>query len=210
MVADKHGFDIGGNLRKLMLEHNINASQLGAVLNLSAATIKKIRKGGNPTIGSLQPIADYFKITISQLIGNVVHGGGDKPIKVSRKSNVHVPVIDWSDIPYATNPVFHRGFINVRYKLDSKVYALLINDDSYDIFQKDGVLFIDPSAKYAHQDYVLVQKQNQNPNIKRILEEDGSYHLQSITSGINSVLPLTGEFSVLGVIVGYNKWFRSE
>lgn len=210
VVIDKHGFDIGGNLRKLMTEHNINASQLGMVLNLSAATIKKIRKGGNPTIGSLQPIADYFKITISQLIGNVAPEQKDKPNRQTRKSSMQVPIIKWSDITSGSNLPIPCSLVNVRYKLGSKVYALIVPDKSYEMFQEGGLLFVDPEEPYGNQDYVLVQKQHQNPNIKKMIEEDGFYHLQSITPGISTTLPLNDEFRILGVIVGYNKWFREE
>ncbi len=207
-MAEKHGFDIGGNLRKIMLEHKINASQLGNALNLSAATIKKIRLGGNLTIGSLKPIADYFKITISQLIGNVAPEDHKKTGKNSRKSNVSIPVIGLKDALCADNPLFHRSYTSIKYKSDNKVYALILNDDFHPIFQANGLLFIDPEEKYSHNDYVLVQKNNQQPNIKRIIEEDGIFHLQSVTVGITTFVPLNEEFRVLGTIVGYNKWFR--
>ncbi len=65
---------LADNLHKLMSNTRLTASELGRHLNLPAATIKKIRTGENknPTITTLIPIAKYFNITISELIGDIV------------------------------------------------------------------------------------------------------------------------------------------
>ncbi len=60
------------NLNMLMTEARLNAGELSRRINLPASTIKKIRTHhhSNPTLSTLAPLAKYFSLTISQLVGD--------------------------------------------------------------------------------------------------------------------------------------------
>ena len=60
------------NLNLLMAEARINAEALSRHISLPASTIKKVRNNNdsNPTLSTLTPLANYFSLTISQLIGD--------------------------------------------------------------------------------------------------------------------------------------------
>ena len=60
------------NLNFLMTKNVLNASELARSTGLPASTIKKIRNhdNPNPTLATLRPLAQYFSISLSQLIGD--------------------------------------------------------------------------------------------------------------------------------------------
>src|SRR3990167_1373890 len=89
------------NLNLLMAENRLNAEELSRRIGLPASTIKKIRNNddANPTLSTLAPLAKYFSLSISQLVG-------EEPFSTSRIKGSyhidpallnHVPLISWQD-----------------------------------------------------------------------------------------------------------------
>lgn len=62
------------NLKKLMDLHQINDKVLSGSTGVPAANISRLKNNltCNPTLGTLLPIAKYFGITVSELIGEAV------------------------------------------------------------------------------------------------------------------------------------------
>ena len=58
------------NFIKLCNQHNIKPNALGKKLNFSSGSITNWKKGQKPHDTSLQKIAEYFGVTIDQLLGN--------------------------------------------------------------------------------------------------------------------------------------------
>lgn len=62
---------IGENIRRLRLARGITQEQLAEVLNISNAAVSKWERGGSfPDITLLFPIADYFGISVDDLMGH--------------------------------------------------------------------------------------------------------------------------------------------
>src|ERR1700730_4201865 len=82
-----------------MTEARISASQLSKNTGLPTTTIKRIRSNANanPTLVSLLPIAAFFRISLSQLIGeedipaNIIKG----TFSSNQKLWTRVPIITW-------------------------------------------------------------------------------------------------------------------
>ena len=62
---------VSNNLRKLMKERNIGCKELSMAIKLPYSTINQIIIGGrisSPSIGTILPLAQYFKTSIEQLM----------------------------------------------------------------------------------------------------------------------------------------------
>lgn len=63
--------NIGENIRRLRRERGITQGQLAEKLNITNAAVSKWERGDSfPDITMLFPIADYFGISIDELMGH--------------------------------------------------------------------------------------------------------------------------------------------
>src|SRR3989339_1637782 len=93
----------GQNLRErfenLLAEYKISLAQLHKNTGVPLTTLKRIKNDlfANPTLSSLAPIADFFSITINQLVG-IDPLPTDLPLGVyieKRDTWTAVPLISW-------------------------------------------------------------------------------------------------------------------
>ena len=83
-------------LNKMMTESHIDAIELSRHTNIPVPTIHRLKsdRGSNPTIATLLPIANYFGVTINQLIGKeeIFNDSMGTFNKAARK-NTLIPII---------------------------------------------------------------------------------------------------------------------
>lgn len=201
------------NLNQLMAETHISADELGRRTNLPSSTIKKIRNRNNPnpTLSTLIPLAEYFSITLSQLVG-------DEPLpgmrtKGSYKLNPeiirHIPVLSWQEALLwpATKGQTH-SFITTEYEYNDNAYALMVEEEDWENLSKGTALLIDPEIKPEHRDFVIVSKTGQNvPSLKQVLYDEGQMYLKPVVQGYNISI-FTQEHRILGIVVEYKKNLR--
>lgn len=62
---------IGENIKRLRRSRGMTQEQLAEILNISNAAISKWERGDSfPDITMLFPIADYFGVTVDELMGH--------------------------------------------------------------------------------------------------------------------------------------------
>jgi SOS-response transcriptional repressor LexA len=201
------------NLISLMTEVRLNAEELSRRIGIPASTIKKIRNNDdtNPTLSTLLPIAQYFSLSVSQLIG-------DEPFPASRKKGTYrpttktlnpIPLISWQDaLVWPKKNIQVLSTVTTEYTYSKNAYALLIEEDNLENLAKGTILLIDPKLKPEHRDFVIVYKSGQKiPSLKQILFDDGEIYLKPLIQGYKMSL-LTSEYKCLGVIVEYIKHLR--
>lgn len=201
------------NLIALMSDVHLSAEELSRRIGLPASTIKKIRSRSdtNPTLSTLIPIAQYFSLSVSQLIG-------DEPFPAARikgtyKPNTQIlsqlPLISWEDaITWPEQNIQIISTVTTECIYDQNAYALLIEEDNFENLAKGTVLLIDPKLKPAHRDFIIVYKLGQQaPTLKQALFDDGEIYLKPLISGYKMSL-LTSEYKCLGIVIEYKKHLR--
>lgn len=208
MTFDK----LSNNLHLLMADARINANELARRTGIPASSIKKIRNNDNPnpTLSTLAPIAQYFAITVSQLIGDIALPSkqASSPSYSTELDSNAIPIITWDEIeawPHIStrdHPVIHPDRAHTQ-----NAFGLTVTENNWGIFTKDTLLLIEPTAEPQQHDYVIIKKDKQNTcSIKQILIEDGELFLKS-TQVDNYILLKTHE-TILGVIIEYRKYLR--
>jgi SOS-response transcriptional repressor LexA len=201
------------NLISLMTEVHISAEELSRRTNLPASTIKKIRNNDdpNPTLSTLIPLAQYFSLSVSQLIG-------DEPLPASRvkgsykpitKALSQIPLISWENaLLWPSDDVPVISAVVTEYAYSKKAYALQVEEDNLENLAVGTILLIDPELKLEHRDYLIVHKSGQKtPTLKQALFDDGEVYLKSLIQGYKMSV-LIPEYQCLGVVVEYIKQLR--
>jgi len=206
---------LSANLNLLMTEARLNAEELSRRIGLPASTIKKIRNNNdqNPTLSTLTPLAKYFSLTISQLVGEEPFP--ESRIKGSYKVNYqalkHIPLISWQEaIIWPTQNKALRPTITTENLYSDEAYALMVEEDDWENLAKDTALIVDPGLEVEHRDFVIVYKIGQiTPTLKQVLFDEGQIYLKPLTHMYN-IVTFTSDHIILGVIVEYKKHLKKQ
>jgi SOS-response transcriptional repressor LexA len=198
---------ISSILGRLLKSHSLNESALGRKTGIPRATINRLLSGKtpNPGISTLSVIAQYFDITLDQLVGKqAVFGHEDH--KITSGSNV--PILDWSSANNWQAHLDNTKKISDDYKrihcnTDSKsTFALKIHGESmWPQFANNCIIIVDTSKKTQSGDFVMAHLKKNKENIFRRLIIEGNYKL---LVPINSIFPsihLTKSDEIIGKII---------
>lgn len=204
---------LSDNLNLLMSEVHISADELARQTGIPASTIKKIRNryNPNPTLTTLLPIAQFFSVSLSQLIG-------DEPIPATRIKGLykpnqqilnHYPLLTWEEAvnwPNTKNQP-HDGIAS-EHSYNEDTFALIVEEHDWENITKGTTLLIDPNTNVEHRDFILVYRQGQSlPSLKQAIIDENIMYLKSVVLG-HSIIPITPEHKILGVVVEYKKQLK--
>lgn len=202
------------NINLLMKEARLNAEELSRRISIPASTIKKIRSNSdtNPTLSTLLPIAKYFSLTISQLIG-------DEPFPQARMKGSYlidpkmlnrIPLISWQQAIYwPCGNYDNHSEVFTEHLYGENSFALKVEEETYENLAKGTALLIDPSLKVEHRDFIIVYKNGQRiPSLKQALFDEGNIYLKPLIQGYN-IINLTPEHKILGVVIEYKKHLKN-
>lgn len=197
------------NINRLLSECKITMAELHRQTQVPISTIKRIcnDEKANPTISSLLPIADFFSITINQLIGvdslpkDYIIGAYFK----KRRDWISIPILTWEQAinwsSYCDSMEMGNGhFISTDSQVSQKSYALTVDEDDWAGFLKGSILIIDPELKPNHKDYVVTYKSGQNKaSFNQFLVDEGTAYLKPLNPSYQ-IKVLNQDYKFLGVL----------
>lgn len=200
---------LGYNLNFLMSEAGIKTNDLAKQTGLPATTIKSIRnnENANPTISTLLPLAKFFSIPLSKLIGSE-----ELDINTSINSNYikQVPLLTWEKC--GEDLLLNRKTENIIFterNISTKAFALFVENDNLKSFPHGGILIIEPEKRPETNDIVIVARiDNPTASIRKYVVEIDQAYLIPLVSGF-SVSPMSSEFRILGVVIQYKFDFQN-
>lgn len=209
------GCDLNQILSRLMNANKVSLTALHRNTGVAIPTLKRLQSDPtcNPTIATLLPVANFFGITLNQLIGKEKILS-DKIEFIEKKASwLEVPIIQWSKIMDWCDHKIITSEINI--STDAEVganpYALIINHDDWITsgFLKDSVLIIDSELKATHKDYVIVCKAAQDlPTLKQIIIDEDRICFKSLNPYF-SATPFDENHRVLGVVIQIKNTFKN-
>lgn len=200
---------LSANLNLLMAGARLNSNELARRTGIPASSIKKIRNNNNPnpTLSTLAPLANYFSMTVSQLIGDTALSVNQTPL-ISTEAPKKAPIITWQEStqwPQINTQRYPTISIDQPY---DDTYCLPIKDEIGAIFSRGSLVVVAPNTTPQQHDYVIFLKGNQNvPTLKQILIEDDEIFLQSLSIGSHVIKKLS-EDKILGVVMECRKYLR--
>jgi transcriptional regulator with XRE-family HTH domain len=175
------------NLKKLLETHQISPSQLADKCALDRPRLSRLMAGKtiNPQVDTLRPIAEFFNITIEQLIGDLSLSDNDAHGVIVPINRLLIPVIDWKNVPYwldIKEQFIPKKTIDAKTCISKDSFALVVPDGRFaPKINQGSLIIIDPHAKPNNRDYVLIQSNEaQAITIQQYLEEKGEIALKAV------------------------------
>lgn len=204
------GINLNRNLSKLMEDNHVSLSILHRNTRVAIPTIKRLQSDptANPTIITLLPIANFFGITITQLIGKEPLPSGITGYIENRTYWLKVPLIEWNQtINWHTQKkhIQPNSFVLVDIDVGQNPFALRVEEDDWIPISKGSVLILNTEIAPEHKDFAIVHKIGQNSStLKQILIDEGKIYLKPM----NSHFPTTAfdkDHHFLGVLIQIRK-----
>lgn len=189
------------NLRNLMNINKITEAALSRQTFLPQPTIHKILSGktSDPRASTLKALADYFKISIDELVTGI-------ETRRQASSTHSIPVITWSDcinaqkIIETLNPSNWSKWV-VTEPLSESCFALISKPSMEPRFPIGTALVIDPTLTPEDGDIILAHYANTSEATLRELTIDGPSILLANIYGNTSPQPMTPDISIKGILV---------
>jgi SOS-response transcriptional repressor LexA len=196
-------------LKALMAEVHISESELARRTGIGQPVVHRIASGetDNPKVGTLSPIAKYFGLSISHLIGH-------EPLPAGRLAGTFNPEVSgWTQVPLLTweqalewpKLGTSQALQNISTDLEiaPESFALEIKDTTMaPRFPEGTLIVVDTGLRPRDRDYAVVHINNhKSPTFKQILIDGHSTYLKPINPDFKTIELEKDKYRFLGVMV---------
>ncbi len=187
---------LSDNLKRLLKHAAISENELARRTGISQQIINRILSGENtnPKLATLSPLAHYFSLSISQLIGD--------------EAMTHpVPLLAWDDLGRRPlDMLFAERTSNIMLETEfgAHFFALNMNDDSMEPkFAKDNVLIFDVQKALYHGAYALLTASHQCAKFRQIFIKNNQCYEKALNPNQRDYSPrlLSSDFNITGILV---------
>lgn len=168
-------------LKALMLEQTLSVSELARRTGVGQPVIHRMLSAetDNPKVATLSPIANYFAISISQLIGDerLPHNRIPGTFQLSAHGWTTIPLLNWEQVihwPTKMATITAKTTVPTEVNVSQKAFALRVKDTTMlPRFPENTLLIIDPDQQATDRDFVIVHLSGQKQAIFRQVLFDG-------------------------------------
>lgn len=162
----KRSSAISSTLRRLLFERNMKPIDLARALNVSQPTIHRLISGKSirPYHSSLKPIADFFSMSIEQLVNGETSPDKSNQQISAKMHNKYVPLISWKSLSNLEEARKNKlREIIVAPDIGDNAFALILLDTTMEpMFQKGSTLIFDPSRQTFDRCFALIKLLDMN------------------------------------------------
>lgn len=193
------------NLKNLMDSIGLGESALAKKIGIQQPLIHRLLSGenSNPTLNTLQIIANFFSISISQLIG-------EEQLAVSIDNTISGNLMNWYRIPIMTPKAIlantplssnHQDYVLVDHALSDKAFALAYHQTNMEpAIPEKSIIIIDPLISPTHKDFFLTNTDN-DLLVKYCIKKGNAKFFLSSVNNFDTIEPFSSEDIILGTIV---------
>lgn len=203
-------------LKALMAEVGISESELARRTGVGQPVVHRIASGetDNPKVATLSPIANFFAISISQLIG-------DEPLPENRLAGTYnpgvhgwrqLPLLEWEQLlewPNLKEQPKPTQSISTDLDLGEHACALVVKDNTMEPrFPEGTVIILDPAIQPENRDFAVVHIDGHKlPTFKQMLIDGNVAYLKPLNLDFKP-FALDKNYHVLGTVVQSRMDFR--
>lgn len=196
-------------LKTLMNEVKITVTELARQTGVGQPVIHRMASGetDNPKVGSLSPIAKFFNVTISQLVG-------DDALDEDRLPGSHnpfyrkwtkLPLLSWEQAavwPHSRIPSEVSSFVSTESIVSNTAFAIRMEDTTMSPrFPEGTLLIIEPTITPRDHDYACVLIPGESRiQFKEIMFDGDELYLKPFNKDFE-VKRIGKDFKLLGVLV---------
>lgn len=192
---------VATNLRRLMKQQDISEAELSRQTHVPQPTIHKILTGktADPRASTLVALADFFKISVDELILGV---------ETKRQNMIthSIPIISWSESVDSENFIQTLNTSNwakwiITEAVAENSFALLSKPSMEPRFPPGTALIIKPNSKPDDGDIVLAHYANTNETTLREISIDGPHTFLARLYGDTAPQPIPADISFKGTLI---------
>lgn len=198
------------NLTYLIKKYDIDNDALAKCTGIASSTIASLRsRAGNPTILTLQALADFFNISIDHLINqdcSALDLNAQSQKDDLSKSSVLVPIIHIEQVinwPFAIDKKLNSNFfVNTNNDINNLCFALRLNSEVLmPFYQKNTVFIVDPNKEPVDGNIVVVALDEGNKvTFRQLFIDAQDYYFKPINHEFGG-MQLASDFKIYGVVV---------
>lgn len=202
------------NLKFLIKKYNLDNDSLAKITGLTSYTIASLRtRITNPTLVTLKPLAEFFNLTIDQLVYQdccIDHGSQQQNLNLI--NNVNIPVIDierassWPFDGYKNNNINDINDINIEFitttgKINNNCYAIKLDSEVLmPSYQKNTILIIDPNKTPQDSNIVLISIENNPLTYRQVFLDAGVFYFKPVNPDFGGMV-LIKKYKIYGVVI---------
>lgn len=181
-IAPRSGINIKQNLTTLMTNHKVNSNSLALATKVPQPTIHRILSGESqdPRTATLEPIATYFGVTVSDLREKDVNEIG--LTSNTKNACAFVPLIAWTQAGEIAHMVDVEGSEQIPTTVEKgrHTFALeVVGDAMSPDFPPGTRLIVEPDMGHQAGDYVIVHSGGQ-ATFKQLVRDGADWYLKPI------------------------------
>ncbi len=206
-------------LSQLMQEVNINEAELARKTDIPQPTLHRILSGAtkSPRGNSLAPLANFFSITINQLMG--VDELPENRVKGTHNSRIYgwtpIPEISWKQaalwekFQHQLREQTWAFWSSTDLTLSDSAFALTVRGDAMaPTFIEGTTLIIDPEVKPKNRDYVVVASAGSaSATFRQFLLDGDDEYLRAVNQEFRTMQLGKGN-KIIGTLVQSRMDFR--
>lgn len=201
-------FLISNVLMELIKRSGISESELARQIKVPRGTINRLVLGRtpDPRASTLNAIAEYFGVSVDQLIGK-------QPLLVNEHSVVSgsqsfIPILNlketqnWEEVIKSLKPEGNFEWILIDPSIEQGRFAIRLNGESmWPQFQENTILIIAPEQIAKNRDYVVAYVKSNDEIVFRQLVIDGKYKFLKAINSIFPAIPFGETDKIIGVVI---------
>ncbi|MFT3741537.1 MAG: S24 family peptidase [Gammaproteobacteria bacterium] len=203
-------------LRKFLFERGMKPADLARAVNLPPPTIHRIitGKSSKPYKSSLEPIANFFSVSVEELTGIMEAEHKDVNLCKNKGREIKIPLICWYLIEnYLIPPLSEVKDSLMISQGSSRSFATIMPDSSMEpLFPKNCILILDPAIKPLDRSYVLVKLSNGSLTFRQILIDADYKYLKPLNPELSTLKLriLEKEDTILSCLTESRTSYREE
>ncbi|WP_058534253.1 XRE family transcriptional regulator [Legionella saoudiensis] len=203
----------GINLKNLLKKEGISENELSKRIGIPQQMINRIITGinKNPKLSTITPIANYFKISLHDLISSADLDTDNPPSFNKQKK---IPYVEFRDIEiYGISQALiqSKKFISAELDHDKNYFATSMNDDSMEPkFSKDTILIFEKDKEPFNGDFCLLKDDGNHYVFRQIMINSANKKFIKClnpTSDSYTVIPLPINIYVLATLLESRTFF---
>lgn len=191
------------NIEYLLHREMIDVPELSNQTGVPVATIFRMKRyDNNPTLSSIEPIAEFFDIDLHELLYKDIASNEYQAKNTHEEGTKYIPVIELASVKKWPTNMNAKVYIGMTGDIGEKSFGLKIDTTSFmPVFYDGTIAIVDPLIEPRDSDYVLCDINKENKPVLRQLFIDGKKHFFKPINPNYGDLEHIKEFKILGVIV---------
>lgn len=190
------------NIAYLFDKYSLDIPSLSIETGVPTATIFRMKKeDNNPTLSSLEPISEFFKIELNDLLYEDITSE-EYQMKTMVGKMQYIPVLNSAD--FKEWPTFFNAkiYIGTNGSLSTNSFGIALDTNSMSpVFYENTIVVVDPEVSEKDSDYVFCQLGNDSvPVIRQLFIDGKNYFFKPINPNYGE-MSCVKKYNIIGIIV---------